>query len=404
MIPKGDYLNLIPEYKTPYGAGYNELLYFDYIYDVVSYSMNDYPCGIIINSGDAMSVFSSLYDYEPPSRRFNHTNYFWKEDGKYEELTVPLFYVTKGSMPLQTHRVPKEFFNSDVHEYSNIIDAFKLKQDGFYNMIEGAIKSVDKIFNRDAMIKKNWHSNNFNDFKFQYVRTSEFYRIHFLDDKKVKQLFDTGDIYEFAEKYCFVYNEDNNLSYMLNQNFYDSLIEDYDCKIEPFIVDDESFTDFTPTMQFHAIFLRSHEDVNRLKKNSSIRLWKCIPFHSSKSQDRTNQFFVKNYNMRYKNTFGRDLCEFVVLDDHRFTKNEFGIGFDRLRNTKSLEESFKKKNLIWNFYESFMPESHKMIYDHTYGTDEKFFRRLKIHNYKDVDYITHVFINKYLLDIKEPKR
>ena len=33
-----------------------------------------------------------------------------------------------------------------------------------------------------------------------------------------------------------------------------------------------------------------------------------------------------------------------------------------------------------------MPESHKHIYDNTYGTNEKFFRRMKIHNYKDADY------------------
>lgn len=400
MIPKGDYLNILPEFNTPYGVGYKELLCFDYIYDVVDHDKTDYPCGIFLNKGDGMSVFASLYDYEPPSNRFSYTNYFWKEDDKYEELTLPLFFITRGGMPMKVKDAPKHLFSDIVHQYKNLSESFKLKEDGFYQVIQNSFKPVDKVFSRSAMIKKHWHERCFNDFKFQEIESLMFYRVHFLDDKIVQNHVKKGDIYDFAENYCFVVNQDKDISYMIDPEFVKYLDDNFDYKIEPFIVDDENIKESVPTMQFHGIFLKSKHDVKKLKKYLTGKRWGCVPFHSTASDDATNQFFLKNHSMLYKNSISRDLCRFVVLDDHRFTQNEYGIGFDRLRSTKSLEEDLKKKNLIWSFYETFMPESHKMVYDHTYATNEKFFRRLKIHNYKDVDYITHVFINKYLLDLK----
>jgi hypothetical protein len=400
MIPKGDYLRLLPEFYTPYGMGYNELLYFDYIYDSVDFDMNEYPCGLFLTKGDAMSVFSCLYDYEPPSNRFNYTSYFWKEDGKYEELTLPLFYVTRSDVPLPVDKVPTELFVRHVHPYRDITNEFKVYKDGFYQMIRGSTKPINDIFLKYAPIKTHWHYNSFNDFKFQNLCNSQFYRIHFLDDSKVSQHFKNNDIYDFCERYCFVYNQDNDLGYMLDPEFVDHLNKNYDHVIEPFIVDDENYKDFTPTMQFHAIFLKNTKDLYKLRDYIKRKIWKCVPFHSSQSLDKTNQFYIKNYALVYKNTMRWGLCKFVVLDDHRFSKNDFAIGFDRLRQTEHLEKNLKKKNLIWDFYETFMPDSHKHIYEHTYATNEKFFRRLKIHNYKDAGYITHVFINKYLLDMK----
>lgn len=400
MIPKGDYLNILPEFNTPTNLGYDELLYFDYIYDCVDHTMDEYPCGVFITKGNAMSVFSCLYDYEPPSNRFNHTNYYWNEDGKYEELTVPLFYVSRSGVPLPANKVPDYLFSHGVHKYQNLTEEFKVKEDGFYQMIQGSTKPIDKIFPKFARIKTQWHDNSFNDFKFQNLIDSQFYRIHFLDDTHVNHHFKHGDIYDYCEKYCFIYNQDHDLSYMIDPELISYLNDNFDYKIEPFIVDDENYKDFTPTMQFHSIFLKNDDDLYKLKDYMKRKRWNCVPFHSSKSDDLTNQFFIKNYGLVYKNNCDRGLCKFVVLDDHRFTKNEFAIGFDRLRKTNRLIQSFMSKNLIWEFFETFMPESHKHIYDNTYGTNEKFFRRMKIHNYKDADYITHIYINKYLLDLK----
>ena len=57
-------------------------------------------------------------------------------------------------------------------------EEFKVKEDGFYQMIQGSTKPIDKIFPKFARIKTQWHDNSFNDFKFQNLIDSQFYRIH----------------------------------------------------------------------------------------------------------------------------------------------------------------------------------------------------------------------------------
>ena len=406
MIDKNKYRAIIPECKIV-NQNHNteiklmDLFCFDYIYDVVNLSKEEYAYGVFITTEQSHYIFDCLYDtYVYSSHHYHVPNLRNYNPGSDGDIVLPMFIVyDHAGKPIPVEKFNSErFFSEYIEPYKNMSEAFKIKKDGFFQVENNR---THQMFITQKITKNIYPCNESNVFNnYRIGGTLRRFFIHFLNEREIDEMYDINELYAFVEKYAYCYVQKHH-DYMFEDDFLE-IITKAEGIIEPILLDETQ--DSIPLMKYHSIFFPSRYRYKHFMAdivNDNTQEPNVISFFSSESDDPVNQIFKSILSLLVRGDI-----KFTTVLQNDFSKtsieSEYIITLNPLKNNKHFIDHNIKNNLIMPVNVLVFVKGYGMVNMKSteyFKVEPSFFNVLKLKSDDDIKHIKEITVNKYLLDV-----
>lgn len=393
------YFSIIPEYHTisksgPVYTKYKELPCFDYIYDSLNLNYDDYPSGIIISSSGADKVVDCLYQTSDMPQ---------EKCGTHGDIVIPMFIIedkNENAVPVDEFR-HKDLFTTYIEKYSDMLDIYKVTQDGFFQLetdMGEVARIADNIFHSFFTRFTCTYNYRRRTYDCSFTKNLSKYNVRMITDEDILKWYREGNLYSYVEKYCFCYI-DRDLDYLYEPKMIE-YVNEVNGIVEPVLLESD-IDDGLPVLKYHVIMFpdyTSHMNMTLdLVQNEYNLDDRIVSFHSSYSVDPINCFFRDNKNLLLRGRIKLNvICN--VPNTTPDIETEITVSLNQLRNNKKFIDTNINAKLLYPIEHMVMIRGYGYQVTeltNTYTASTRFLNTLKLRSDNEVKRVSAININKY---------